>query len=213
MRIAAVLFDLDGTLVDTYTLIFESFRHAARQVLGRDLTEVQVLARWGLPLRARFDQVDPQQVDDLVRAYLAFYEANHDRLAAPFRGVPDLLQALRGWGCRLAIVTSKRRETTALALHRFDLGRYFDAVLTEEDVGAVKPAGEPILAALRRLNVPPARAMMVGDSVVDLRAARAAGVIGVAALWGAQDAASLVGAPHAAHSPHEIAKLVRSFED
>ncbi|MGQ0568499.1 MAG: HAD family hydrolase [Armatimonadota bacterium] len=207
-----VLFDLDGTLLDSYTLIFESFRHACRVVLNRELTEGDVLERWGSPLRARFERIDRTRTDELINAYVAYYDAHHKRVAALFPGVLEMLDTLKRRGCRLGIVTSKRRRTTARAIQDFDLDRYVVAVVSEQDVRAPKPAAEPVLAALERLGGQPEKAFMVGDAAFDVQAARGAGVRSIAALWGTRDLDALLaaGPDYAAASPPDVVTVVES---
>lgn len=208
-----VLFDLDGTLLDSYRLISHAFRRACREVLGRDLTDAEVTAEWGAPLRWRFERVPgvrPEQVRRLVDAYLAAYEAEHDRLATLFPGVPEMLEALRARGCRMAIVTSKRRRTTDLAVRAFALDRWVAAVVTEQDTPRPKPAPDPVCQALRALGAAPPEALMVGDGVFDIEAGRRAGTTTVAALWGTREAGRLraAGPDYEAAHPADVVTLV-----
>jgi pyrophosphatase PpaX len=189
-----VLFDLDGTVFDSFHLISQSFRQACRIVLNRELSEREVLERWGWPLRVRFEAVDPSRVDALVDAYQACYRRNHDRMIALFPGVREMLEALRARRVAMGIVTSKRRPTTLLGLERLGLSAYFGAVVTEQDVPAPKPAPDAILAALRELGAPAETALMIGDGVFDVQAARAAGVRSGAALWGTREREALLAA-------------------
>jgi pyrophosphatase PpaX len=210
MRVDAVLFDLDGTLLDSYALISESFTYACRHVLNRDLTQEDVLERWGAPLHVRFEGVDPARIDDLISAYIAYYEAHQDRHLSLFPGVREMLEALKDRRVRMAIVTSKRRYTTGLTVRKFSLEPYFGAVISEQDVAAPKPAPDPVFAALRQLEVAPAQALMVGDGVFDIRAARAAGVAGAAALWGTHEMDALLasGADYAVPTPADVLALI-----
>ena len=210
MPITTFLFDLDGTLLDSFTLISTGFHHACRTVLGRDLTEQQIVADWGAPLHTRFARVEATRVRDLVNAYIAYYEAHHNRLASLFPGVLEMLEVLKARGCRMGVVTSKRRRTTDMGLRTFNLTRFFDAVVSEEDVRSPKPAPEPVLEALRQLGEDPNDALMVGDGVFDMRAAQAAGVRSVAALWGTREREALVATrpDYAAASPADVVALV-----
>ena len=209
-RLTALLFDLDGTLLDSFDLISESFKQACRQVLNRDLSHDEVMARWGWPLRFRFEAVDPARVDALVDAYQAYYHANHDRMIALFPGIREMLEALKTHRIRMGIVTSKRRPTTRLAIERLHLTPYFGAVVTEQDVPAPKPAPDAVFAALRELDAAAEEALMVGDAVFDMQAAQAAGVRGAAALWGTreQDALLATGPDFRLRAPADLVALV-----
>lgn len=207
---AAVLFDLDGTLLDTFALITRAFRDACRAVLGREPSEREVLERWGQPLAVRFRAIAPSRVDALIAAYTAAYDASAAALARPFPGVEDLLRRLRDGGAGLAVVTSKRRRSALRDLDVVGLLPCFAAVVASEDVARVKPAPDPVLHALRALDAETAQGWMVGDSTLDIQAGRAAGVRTIGALWGAREREALAAsAPdYVAASPAEVVSLV-----
>jgi pyrophosphatase PpaX len=185
MRFPVVLFDLDGTLIDSGPMIVASMKHAAKSVLGRDIPEKVLSAAVGGPgLVAQMQALAPDRVDDLVAAYREHNEPLHDELEA-FWEVIDVLPRLRAEGRRLGIVTAKRRATVGLAFARLpDLEASFEVVVTSDDTERHKPSPDPILAAVERLGVAPADAAYVGDSPFDVRAAKAAGVYAVAVAWG-----------------------------
>ena len=180
-----VLFDLDGTLIDSGPIILASMRHASLTVLGKEPDEALVRAAIGGPgLVAQMRDLDPGRVDELVDAYRAHNEPLHDELEA-FDSVLELLPVLRDEGRRLGIVTAKRLRTVGLALDRFPVLRdAMDVVIGAEDTDRHKPDPDPVLEALRRLGAEPGDAAYVGDSPFDLRAAKAAGVLAVAVGWG-----------------------------
>jgi pyrophosphatase PpaX len=185
MRFPVVLFDLDGTLIDSGPIILASMRHAAVTVLGREPDEDLVRAAIGGPgLVAQMRDLDADRVDELVEAYRAHNEPLHETLES-FDGVLGLLPVLRAEGRRLGIVTAKRRATVELAFGRFPLLELNTEVLVgAEDTERHKPDPDPILEALRRLEAEPKDAAYVGDSPFDIRAAKAAGVFAVAVAWG-----------------------------
>lgn len=214
--ITTVLFDLDGTLLDSFDLIATAFRHACHVGLGRELTDEEVTARWGEHLRARLQYVapdlGPDRLEALAETYFDYYMAHHDELASLFPGIPEMLDALRRHGCRMGIVTSKWRLPTLQTLRVFDLDRFITVAVCADDVEARKPAPDPLLEALLQLDRRPDDALMVGDGVFDIQAARAAGVRSVAAQWGSREVDALIaaGADYAAASPHDIVALVAS---
>jgi pyrophosphatase PpaX len=182
---SVVLFDLDGTLIDSGPIILASMRHASLSILGRGADEDLVRAAIGGPgLVAQMRELDAERVDELVEAYRLHNEPLHDTLES-FDGVLDLLPRLRAEGRRLGIVTAKRRETVELAFKRFPVLRETTSVLVgADDTERHKPDPEPLLEALRRLRAAPEEAAYVGDSPFDVRAAKAAGVLAVAVGWG-----------------------------
>ena len=185
MRFPVVLFDLDGTLIDSGPMIVASMKHAASSVLGREIPEEVLTAAVGGPgLVAQMQALAPDRVDDLVAAYRAHNEPLHDELEG-FWEVLEVLPRLRNEGRRLGIVTAKRRATVDLAFARLpELESNFDVVITSDDTARHKPDPDPILAAIDRLDARAEDTAYVGDSPFDIRAAKAAGVFAVAVAWG-----------------------------
>jgi pyrophosphatase PpaX len=185
MRFPVVLFDLDGTLIDSGPMIVASMKHAAKSVLGREIPEEVLSAAVGGPgLVAQMHALAPDRVDDLVAAYREHNEPLHDELEA-FWEVTEVLPRLRDEGRRLGIVTAKRRATVDLAFARLpELEQSFDVVITSDDTERHKPSPDPLLAAVERLGTTPAETAYVGDSPFDIRAAKAAGVYAIAVAWG-----------------------------
>jgi pyrophosphatase PpaX len=205
VRFPVVLFDLDGTLIDSGAIILASFRHATRTVLDREIPDELLLAHvGGSSLHDQMRALDPLRVDELVHSYREHNEPLHDGLDA-FPGVVDLLQELHEQGRKLGIVTAKRRLTVDLALSRVPLAPCFDTIVTAELTERHKPDPEPVLLALERLNADPKQAAYVGDSPFDMGAARGAGVRAVGVTWGgiyARDA--LADADVLVDSPEEL---------
>lgn len=200
VRYETVLFDLDGTLVDSGAIILASMRHAARTVLRREIPDAELMAAVGGPgLVEQMRALDEEKLDELVRVYRAHNEPLHDGLEA-CEGVFAVLEALRAGGTRLGVVSAKRRATIELAFHRVPLNRFFDVVIGSDDTERHKPDPEPLLAALERLGAAAESAAYVGDSPFDVRAARAAGIGAIAVTWGRiHDAERL-----AAEGPHAL---------
>ena len=185
MRFPVVLFDLDGTLIDSGAIILASMRHATRTVLEREIEdEVLMAAVGGSGLAEQMRLLDEQRVDELVRVYREHNEPLHASLAA-CAGMPAAVRRLKREGRRLGIVTAKRHATVALAFETLpELERLFDVVVGSDATDRHKPQPEPILHALDRLGATPDEAAYVGDSPFDVRAAKAAGVYAVAVTWG-----------------------------
>jgi pyrophosphatase PpaX len=185
VRFSVVLFDLDGTLIDSGPIIIASMRHASLTVLGVEPDEERVRAAIGGPgLYSQMRDLDPERADELVEVYRAHNEPLHAELKA-FDGVLDLLPGLRAEGRRLGIVTAKRMRTVELALDRFPVLREVpEVIIGMEDTERHKPEPDPILEALRRLGAAPEDAVYVGDSPFDVAAAKAAGSFAVAVTWG-----------------------------
>jgi pyrophosphatase PpaX len=207
MRYPVVLFDLDGTLVDSGAMILASFRHAARTVLARDVEEEQIAALvGGSNLHDQMRVLDASRVDELVDAYRAHNRPLHDTLEA-FAGVEELVETLSAQGCKLGIVTAKGRPTVDLAFAVLSLEPYFDVVVTADMTERHKPDPEPVLKALELLESEPCEAAFVGDSPWDVQAGKAAGVFTVAVSWGKihpEERLLQAGADVLVHSPEEL---------
>jgi len=185
VRFRVVLFDLDGTLIDSGAIILASMRHATRTVLDREIEdEVLMASVGGAGLVEQMRLLDPQRVDELVRVYREHNEPLHETLEA-IPGILEVLPRLRTEGRRLGIVTAKRRETVNLAFATLpELEPLFDVVVGSEDTERQKPEPDPLLHALERLEATPDEAAYVGDSPFDLQAARAGGLYAIAVTWG-----------------------------
>jgi len=196
-----VLFDLDGTLVDSAQLILASFHHATETVLQRRFPDEQILAQVGgtnlETQMARLDS-DPARIDELVRVYRAHNDPSYDELAC-FEGMVDVLAQLKREERRLGVVSAKRRTTVERVFNGAGIGKYFDVVVGSDATELHKPHPEPILHALAQLDATPRDAAYVGDSPFDMQAAKAAGVFAVAVAWGGihrvEDADVLVESP------------------
>jgi pyrophosphatase PpaX len=183
----ATLFDFDGTLVDTTDLIYQSMRHAAGEVLGREISREVLMANVGQPLPRQMELLSAEHAEALLDSYRLHNEENHDALIKEFPGVEESLARLRSAGVRVAVVTSKRRFSVDMALKTFPgLGAVVDQWVTMEDTTEHKPRPEPLLKGLELLGkIPKEEAAYVGDSPFDVAAAKAAGVRSVAVSWGA----------------------------
>ena len=184
MRFPVVLFDFDGTVLDSGAIILASMRHATLTVLGRDFEdEVLMAAVGGSGLNEQMRLLDESRVDELVRVYRAHNEPLHSELTC-CAGMEDALAELKRQGRRLGLVTAKRRATVALAFEHVEIEHLFDIVVGSDDTERHKPDPAPIVHALELLEAPRGDAVYVGDSPFDIRAAKAAGVHAVAVTWG-----------------------------
>ncbi len=199
MRFPVVLFDLDGTLVDSGAIILGSFHHATETVLQRRFPDEQIMAQvGGSNLAEQMQLLAPDRVDELVRVYRDHNDPQYSQLAC-FDGIVDVLASLKREGRRLGVVSAKRKPTVQRVFDGAGVGAYFDVVVGSDDTERHKPHPEPVLKALELLDAQPHEAAYVGDSPFDVAAARAAGVYAVAVGWGGihrvEDADAVVEAP------------------
>ena len=181
----AVLFDLDGTLIDTRRLYLECYRRAVEPRLARTPSDDELMAlRPRSELRFLGELVARDQLDACLADFWTHYESLHStHFDGVYPGVVDMLERLRAEGHRLGIVTGKSRRSWEITGPVAALGP-FDVLVLDDDVPAAKPDPHGIRVALQRLDTPPARAVYVGDTLSDVLAARAAGVLPIAATWG-----------------------------
>ncbi len=186
-----VVFDLDGTLIDSEGLILESYRHMMQSHFGAAPPDERWRTTIGRPLvvQVRDFARSDDEAEAMIRTYTEHNLTNHDRLVRPFAGIREALEELKARGKILAIATSKRRVATGMGLAACDLPEeWFSTIVTADDVTRFKPDAEPVTRALagaheRDVNL----AVFVGDSVHDMQSGRAAGVRTAAVLWGPND--------------------------
>ena len=182
----ALLFDLDGTLVDSIELILSSFRYTFRQHVGEVPPDSKWIAGLGTPLFTQLKEFT--QDDALARAMIATYRqyqlAHHDEFMRSYDGVSDAMAELRARGHATAVVTSKMSDLAIRALDFTGLRGTIDVVIGMEDTQRHKPDPEPVRVALAKLGRAANEAVFLGDSPHDIASGNAAGVITVAAQWG-----------------------------
>ena len=181
----AIVFDLDGTLVDTIELLLTSFRYATEQVLGQALPDEVLLRDVGIPLAAQMKTFSEEHADELLTVYREHNAAHHDALIREYEGTAPVLDELRARGYRLAVVTSKLNHMARRGLDCFGLLGHFDFVIGADDVAVHKPDPYPLVEAATRLGLDPAACAYVGDAPHDMTAAIGAGMVSIAATWGA----------------------------
>jgi len=192
-RLPAILFDLDGTLIDSIELILNSARYAFEKLERECPSDEEWLAGVGIPLFTMFARYARDEADRLalIAAYREYQMEHHDRLIRCYDDVVDTVAELRGRGHEMAIVTSKSEYLSLRALTQVGLARHIDTVVGCDASTRHKPDPEPVRIALHRLDCSATDAIFVGDSIHDMLAGNAAGVQSAAALWGPFDRADL----------------------
>jgi pyrophosphatase PpaX len=192
--IKTVLFDLDGTLIDTNELIIQSFLHTLEGLTDQPLTRERLIPEMGGLLEDQLKGFSGrEQVADLVDRYREFNLSKHDELVREFPHVREVLDRLKERGLQLGIVTSKMRPTAEQGMRLCGLDGLMDTVVSAEDVERHKPHPDPILLALRRLGAAAETTIMLGDTHYDILSARAAGVVSVGVAWSLKGADFLRG--------------------
>jgi pyrophosphatase PpaX len=207
------LFDLDGTLIDSIALILASHHHTRSVHFGDRLSDAHYLETLGMPLRDAFRRMtsSAQAVEAMVKTYVEYNLANHDRMVVAYPGVAEMIRALADRGARLGIVTSKMKPHTERGLAVAGLQGAFDLIVTCDDVTRGKPDPEPVLLALEWAGRSAAETVFIGDSPHDIHAGNRAGVSTAAVTWGPFPRESLEAArpTHWADRPEDLLSLSR----
>src|SRR5262249_34953332 len=151
-----ILFDLDGTLIDSIELIVRSFQHTTAEHLGAPLPREEIIPTIGRSLTQELERIAPGRGMTLLATYRTFMLANHDELVTVYPGVLEMLHAVRERGISMGIVTSKARISAAPSFARFLLHHEMDVIVTEDDTQRHKPFPDPLLHAALLLDLPPA---------------------------------------------------------
>jgi len=214
----AVLFDFDGTLIDTWRLYLEAFRRALEPHFGRRLTDREILDLKPTAERRLLERVvDAERFAGSFRLFLSHYEALHDsHCDGLYPGVASMLDELRANGWLIGIVTGKSRAAWTTTCTKASLAP-FDVVITDDDVFHPKPHAEGLIAAMEKLNVFACETCYIGDSLLDAQAAQEAGMAFGAAFWSkpvdehATFRLGLRGIHHyELHAPKEVVESLRA---
>lgn len=186
MSIKTILFDLDGTLIDTNELIIQSFAHTLKHHLNREFSREEILPFMGPPLKDTFEKLLPDQVDEMIATYREYNLTHHDSLVKSYDGVNDTIKTLHEKGYPMAIVTTKMRDTAIRGLTLMKLDTFFDVVIGLDDVTRAKPDPEPVLKGMNALGGKPETTIMIGDNMHDIVAGKNAGMKTAGVAWSAK---------------------------
>ncbi|MDA7025558.1 pyrophosphatase PpaX [Bacillus sp. CLL-7-23] len=183
MKINTVLFDLDGTLINTNELIIASFLHTLDHYHPGQYKREDVLNFIGPSLYETFSSINQEKVNEMIMMYREYNHKMHDQLVTEYDTVYETLEHLSYKGYKLGIVTTKLRDTVNMGLKWTGLDRFFETVVTLDDVKRAKPDPEPVLLALSKLDSLPEEAIMIGDNYHDILAGQNAGTKTAGVAW------------------------------
>ena len=185
MNIKTVLFDLDGTLIDTNELINESFKHTFLKY-GYSFTDEEIGDFNGPPLRETFNKLNSDLAEEMIKTYRQHNFANHEAYIKVFPNVERTIQVLLENNIKIGIVSAKMRPGVNLGLEVTGLSKYFDTIISIDDVRHPKPHPESVFKAMKKLDAKPAATIMVGDNYHDILAGQDAGAQTAAVAWSAK---------------------------
>jgi len=185
----AVLFDLDGTLLDSIRLILDSYHHTLEVHGHPPRSDAHWLAGIGTPLWVQLAEWahDEAVMQAMIATYRDFNVTNHDKVVRAYPGVVEMVHAIRRRGLRTGLVTSKMRTGALRGLNLLGLTEAMDTIVAVDDVANPKPHPEPVMRAAEVLELETESVIYVGDSVHDMASGRAAGARTAAVLWGPFD--------------------------
>lgn len=184
MSFNVVLFDLDGTLVDSIPLIRKSYQNVFTE-MQIQWTDSHMTTLAVLPIKESAKIYAKQRQKEFLTSFFKHYLGEHNSLMKMFPGTVEMLQLLKNHGCRLGIVTSKSRLGTTACLDFLGITDILDVIITDDDATHHKPHPEPLIKALELLSTPPTDALYIGDSHLDIIAAKSAGIKAAYVTWGA----------------------------
>ncbi|MGE5619608.1 MAG: HAD-IA family hydrolase [Sphingomonadaceae bacterium] len=187
MAIRYLLFDLDGTLIDTTDLILSCYRNSVSRLVENPPTDAEILKGFGRPLRDQLWRLYPElrhRIDEMFVLWRNVQEELHDSLIKPFPGTVEVLVELKRRGYPMGVVTSKERNTALRGMGLYGLQQLVEPLVCVDDTTNHKPHPEPILRGIELLGARPEETLYVGDSLFDMKAGREAGTKVAAALWG-----------------------------
>jgi pyrophosphatase PpaX len=212
MALKAVLFDLDGTLLNSVPVIMASFREVCEQ-MGLAFDEEFVRSHIGIPLEPQGDMFAGKRGDEFVERYRENYAKYHGVDTQLFPGAADALQSLVDGGFRLGLVTSKSLESAGRIIETAGISRHFDIVITADHVQNHKPHPEPIAKAISLMGLDANQAIYVGDARFDVMASNGAGVPMIGVSWGAGTADELAGCIRIVDTWDELVGCVSSYRN
>lgn len=181
--IDTVLFDWDGTLLNSNELIRRSHLHVLEKYFPGVYDAARIKEFNGFPLMEIYQKIWPEKQEELVAEYRNFSLPNHDKLVTLFPDVEATLATLKEHGFHLAVVSTKKRDLLQQGLDLFDLGQYFEVILGGGQFKHPKPHPESLILAMEQLQSRPEKTIMVGDNWQDIQAAHNAGIAGIFVEW------------------------------
>lgn len=182
--IDTVIFDFDGTLVNTNDVIIEAWQHTYKFYSGNEMPVDHITKCFGEPLlitmAREFPEVAPEESAEVYRLH---QREKADELVKLFPGIEDMLKAVKAAGYKVGVVTSRTKESTEFYMEKFGITDYFDSIVSCDDTDKHKPNPEPLLLGLRKLGAEAKSTLMVGDSAFDIKCANNAGVKSVLVDW------------------------------
>jgi len=214
-KITTILFDYDGTLMDTDEIIISAWQYTYKKMTGGELAKETILRDFGEALRDTMSKYfSGEDLEEAIELHRVFQTETYLEKIRMFPGTLELVRTLKERGYKVAVVTSRRQPTTIMGLEKFGLMDTFGCIVTADDTVKHKPDPDPVLFALDKLNSRPEETIMVGDTVMDMGCGKAAGVHTVLATWAqaAQFQTMTVAPDHRISSAEELWTVLEALD-
>jgi len=208
-RFTGIIFDVDGTLTFTNQLIFDSFNHITNKYLNKTFSDDEIIQLFGPTEDVILKQLCKNEYDNARRDYYKYYKDNHS-IAQLYNGIKDLIVDIHSIGIKLSIFTGKGRTSALITLDETDLTKYFDLIISGDDVNNHKPDPEGIIRFIQMYNLKPQNVLMIGDAPSDIIAANNAGVEIASVVWDsyAEDEVKKLNSKNVFHSVDELRNFI-----
>lgn len=208
-----IVFDFDGTLIDTNYLIERTIRATAKDLLNRELDDATIASVWGKVLVEQMAELDEHRAEELANYYSQYYREHRDEHTNIFEGIIEMLDHLHVAGCQMGIVTNKGTSGLEHGLEKFKMKDYFKIALSKTDVVMKKPHPEGLLRVMEHFGARPSETLFIGDSIHDIECGKNAGVDTVLVKWTVMDLEALKaeGPTYVAETPEDIERIVKGL--
>jgi len=208
-KFEGIIFDIDGTLTSTNELIFASFNHVTTKYLNKKLTNEEIISLFGPPEDTILKKWFGDDFTNVKEDYYKFYKDEH-HLADAYPGIKEILEIIKSGEIPLGIFTGKGRKSALITLEVLGIDKYFDLIITGDDVVNHKPCGEGIIKFINEFHLEKEKVLMIGDSLGDIIASREAGVKIASVLWDsyAKEKVLKQGSDYVFHSVEELKEFL-----
>lgn len=208
--IKSVLFDFDGTIVDTNNLIIDTLKETVKSFLNRQITEEDIQMVFGRYLEDQMKLLSEIHYKEMVEYYREYYKKNQDNIISLFPGIYNILNELKKSSIKIAIVSAKGKNGIFHCVEKFGLQNLIDVIISSNDVINNKPHPEPAFKALSLLDSKPSEALFVGDSPYDILCGKSAGIKTVLVGWSIFNKANFSSTPdYIIHNPSQLLDIIK----
>lgn len=208
--INTVIYDFDGTIMNTNIVVAESWKHTYRTIYGKEMSHEEILKTFGEPVNISMARIFPHmEVAESLNIYRTYQNEHKDELVTLFPGMAELMNEVKARGYKTAIVTSRIGTSLREYLEQFCISDCVDVIVTADDTKAHKPDPEPILIGLKKLGSKAEETLMIGDSMFDILCAKNAGCPSALVGWAEAVTFEESGAEYFMQKPEDLFEILK----